>query len=71
MWDLETGAELRTLTGHTNWVSAVAVYGEGTRALSASWDVCMANCQNRPKHDDSAGLIRLPRCGTSSSYSFI
>ena len=31
-------AELRTLAGHTNWVKAVAVFGEGTRAISASGD---------------------------------
>jgi WD40 repeat protein len=29
---------LRTLEGHTNWVSAVAVIADGSRVLSASWD---------------------------------
>ena len=38
MWDLETGAELRTLAGHTISVHAESVCGEGRRAISASMD---------------------------------
>ena len=36
LWDLATGESLRTLEGHTNWVSAVAVLADGSRALSGS-----------------------------------
>jgi WD40 repeat protein len=36
LWDLETGASLRTLAGHTGGVSAVLA--DGRRALSGSWD---------------------------------
>ena len=35
---LESGEELATLRGHANWVSAVAVTGDGRRAVSGSWD---------------------------------
>jgi WD40 repeat protein len=38
VWDLDSGAELRTLQGHGGWVSAVAVTPDGRRAVSASED---------------------------------
>ena len=38
VWDLESGRELRTLEGHSNWVNGVAVTGDGRRAVSASGD---------------------------------
>jgi WD40 repeat protein len=38
LWDLTTGATLRTLEGHTDWVSGVAVLADGSRALSGSYD---------------------------------
>jgi WD40 repeat protein len=38
VWDVETGRELRTLKGHTDAVNGVAVSGNGTRVVSASWD---------------------------------
>jgi WD40 repeat protein len=38
VWDLETGSELRTLTGHSRWVNAVAVSPDGRLAVSASYD---------------------------------
>ena len=38
VWDLESGRELRTLTGHTNTVNGVAVTPDGSRAVSASAD---------------------------------
>ena len=38
LWDLESGAELRTLQGHTDGVWAVAVTPDGKRAVSASAD---------------------------------
>ena len=38
VWDLDSGRELRTLTGHTGSVTAVAVTPDGQRAVSASGD---------------------------------
>ena len=38
MWDLESGRELRTLEGHSDWVNGVAVTPDGRRAVSASCD---------------------------------
>jgi WD40 repeat protein len=38
VWDLETGKAVRTLRGHSAWVSAVAVTPDGGRAISASDD---------------------------------
>ena len=38
LWDPETGALLRTFSGHTNWVSAVAASPDGTLICTASWD---------------------------------
>jgi len=38
VWDLETGRELRTLKGHSQSVSGVAVAPDGRRVVSASRD---------------------------------
>ena len=38
VWDLASGAELHTLSGHTDSVNAVAVTADGQRAVSASDD---------------------------------
>ena len=38
VWDLSSGRELRTLTGHAREVMAVAVTPDGRRAVSASYD---------------------------------
>jgi WD40 repeat protein len=38
VWDLASGAELRTLVGHGNAVGAVAVTSDGRHAVSASRD---------------------------------
>jgi WD40 repeat protein len=38
VWDLESGHALRTLEGHSSYVSAVAVTADGKRAVSASGD---------------------------------
>jgi len=38
VWNLATGRELRTLTGHTSGVNAVAVTANGQRTVSASAD---------------------------------
>jgi WD40 repeat protein len=38
VWDLETGHQLRTLSGHSDAVMGVAVTADGKRAVSASCD---------------------------------
>ncbi|MEG4202852.1 hypothetical protein QUA20_02825 [Microcoleus sp. Pol7_A1] len=35
LWDLTTGTELKTLTGHTAYINAIAITGDGNRAISA------------------------------------
>ncbi|WP_333207494.1 hypothetical protein [Microcoleus sp. SVA1B1] len=36
LWDLTTGTELKTLTGHTTYINAIAITGDGQRAISAA-----------------------------------
>ena len=38
IWDLESGQTVRTIGGHTDWVSGVAITPDGHRAVSASYD---------------------------------
>jgi hypothetical protein len=38
LWDLESGAPIRILKGHTASVESVALSGDGRRALTGSWD---------------------------------
>ncbi|MEG4008904.1 hypothetical protein QUA21_24115, partial [Microcoleus sp. Pol1B3] len=38
VWDLTTGNEQFTLTGHSDLVYAVAVTADGKRVISGSWD---------------------------------
>ena len=38
VWELETGAILRTLTGHSHRIASVSVSADGQRAVSGSWD---------------------------------
>jgi WD40 repeat protein len=38
VWDIESGDDMQTLMGHTNWVNAVAVTPDGTHAISGSSD---------------------------------
>jgi WD40 repeat protein len=51
LWDIKTGACLRTLFGHSAGVRSVAVLPDGQRALSASddytlklWDLATGAC---------------------------
>jgi WD40 repeat protein len=38
LWDVASGAEWRTLTGHTRWVDRIVWFPDGKRALSHSCD---------------------------------
>jgi len=35
LWDLTTATELKTLTGHTDYINAIAITWDGQRALCA------------------------------------
>ncbi|QDU23778.1 WD40 repeat domain-containing serine/threonine-protein kinase [Urbifossiella limnaea] len=53
VWDLATGACVRTLTGHTDWVRAVAVTTNGRYAVSGSGgDI-------RPKGEQGEDAVRV------------
>ena len=38
IWDAETGAQIRTLDGHTSIVTSVAYSPDGSKIVSGSWD---------------------------------
>jgi chemotaxis response regulator CheB len=38
LWDVATGREIRTFTGHSHWVVSVAFAPDGHTALSGGWD---------------------------------
>ena len=38
LWDLTIGTELKTLTGHTDYINAIAITLDAQRAISASYD---------------------------------
>ncbi|WP_342747344.1 hypothetical protein [Hydrococcus rivularis] len=38
LWDLATGREIATLSGHTDRVSAVTFSSDGKTLISGSWD---------------------------------
>jgi WD40 repeat protein len=38
LWDVATGQEVRTLSGHTDWVRSVAFSPDGRLLASGSWD---------------------------------
>lgn len=38
VWDAATGLEVRTIKGHTNTISSVALSPDGRRVVTASWD---------------------------------
>lgn len=38
IWEVDTGRELRVLTGHTDWIIQGAFSFDGNRVITASWD---------------------------------
>ena len=77
VWDVETGRELRTLFGHTNWVTGVVLSGDGRCAVSASddktlkvWDVeTGANSAPSSGHTSSVTGVALSGDGTARRVS--
>ena len=63
-WDLATGNELRTFTGHTYAVISVAFSPDGRRALSGSMDASLILCAGRSA---SRGFFRAQRTCDQSS----
>jgi len=55
LWDLHSGACLKTLEGHTEYVFSVAISPDGTRALSASSDRT-----SELRRLDSEGCLQRP-----------
>jgi WD40 repeat protein len=39
VWDASTGAELKELKGHTDWVNSVAFSSDGTQIVSGSMTI--------------------------------
>ncbi|WP_033306663.1 hypothetical protein RFN58_33425 [Streptomyces iakyrus] len=65
VWDLATGAPLRTFTGHRDWVPATALTADGcTPGLAVSGDA-----QRRPllRHDEGHGLLASSWPGSGAS----
>ncbi len=38
IWELETGNEIKTLNGHSDWVTSVAFSKDDNFIISGSWD---------------------------------
>ena len=66
VWDLASGCDLLTLTGHSGAVMSVAVTGDGRRAVSASldctlkvWDLESGGCLATFTFDSAAMCCTL------------
>jgi WD40 repeat protein len=66
LWDLESGRDLRRLSGHTNWVRSVAFSPDGRRAVSGSWDTSVriwdtesGQTIHRMQHDDAVDSVAI------------
>ena len=38
LWSVETGQEIKTLVGHSNYVTSVSFSPDGKTVVSGSWD---------------------------------
>ncbi len=63
LWDVQTGLELQRFTGHTSHIESVAFNGDGTLAISASfdgsariWDLRSLSPSNFSSADTPSGL---------------
>lgn len=48
LWDLESGRVLKTLRGHTSWISATAISPDGKRILSGAGEVVLEESPSNP-----------------------
>ncbi|MBD2523443.1 serine/threonine-protein kinase [Nostoc sp. FACHB-133] len=76
LWDVNTGKEIRTLTGHTNWVNSVAFSPDGKFLVSGSADCTIKlwqvntgiEIQTLTGHSDSVSSIAYsPRTATTTN----
>ncbi|MFM6282015.1 MAG: WD40 repeat domain-containing protein, partial [Dolichospermum sp.] len=66
LWDLQTGKEIRTLTGHSDKVRGVAMTPDRERAVSASddytlklWDLDISKESSAIGHNNSIRVVIL------------
>jgi serine/threonine protein kinase len=76
LWDVNTGKEIRTLTGHSNWVNSVAFSRDGKLLLSGSADCTIKlwqvqtgiEIQSFIGHSDSVSSVAYsPRTTTTTN----
>jgi len=74
LWDPATGASLRTLEGHGDWVDACAVSPDGSLVVSGGWD-CTVRLWNAVTGEEVRTLTghsgRVTACAVAPDGSFI
>ena len=77
LWDVDTGAEIRILTGHTGWVNSVSFSPDGNTIASGSrdntvrlWDVDTGAVIHALRHTDDVNSVSFsPNGNTIASGS--
>ena len=78
IWETETGGELKTLTGHSDSVCAVAIAPDGKTAISASfdntlkiWDTGDRELKTLTGHSDWVWAVAIAPNRPNSDFRFI